>query len=160
MNIAMILEMAADALGDRLAFGTRDDGLSYDALRDAARAVADRVDGSGAERLALMEPNGPLVPATLFGAAWAGRELRAAQLPAARRPARASWSPGSSPRRRRPRTGSTPRRRRTRAFPDAPEPPAVLLFTSGTSAAPKAAVLEHDQLLAYVFNTLEFGVGR
>ena len=30
MNIAMILEMAADALGDRLAFGTRADGLTYD----------------------------------------------------------------------------------------------------------------------------------
>jgi acyl-CoA synthetase (AMP-forming)/AMP-acid ligase II len=41
-------------------------------------------------------------------------------------------------------------------FPDAPERPAVLLFTSGTSAAPKAAVLRHDQLLAYIFNTLEF----
>ena len=37
MNIAMILEMAADALGDRLAFGTRADGLTYDALRNTAR---------------------------------------------------------------------------------------------------------------------------
>jgi len=43
-----------------------------------------------------------------------------------------------------------------RAFPDAPDAPAVLLFTSGTSAEPKVAVLEHAQLLAYVFNTLEF----
>ncbi len=72
MNIAMILEMAADALGDRLAYGTRADGLSYEGLRQAARGIAERVDGTGAERLALMESNAPIVPATLFGAAWAG----------------------------------------------------------------------------------------
>ena len=40
MNIAMILEMAADALGDRLAYGTRADGLSYEGLRQAARAAS------------------------------------------------------------------------------------------------------------------------
>ncbi|HEV7762507.1 MAG TPA: long-chain fatty acid--CoA ligase, partial [Acidimicrobiales bacterium] len=43
------------------------------------------------------------------------------------------------------------------AFADAPEAPAVVLYTSGTSSAPKAAVLRHDQLLSYVFNSLEFG---
>ena len=46
MNIAMILEMAADALGDRLAFGTRAEGLTYDELRNTARAVAERVEGT------------------------------------------------------------------------------------------------------------------
>jgi acyl-CoA synthetase (AMP-forming)/AMP-acid ligase II len=156
VNIAMILEMAADALGDRIAFGSRADGLSYDALRTAARAVADRVEGSGAERLALMEPNGPIVPATLFGAAWAGvsyaplnyrlPQASLEQLVARIEPALVAgpnWLESKDP------SG--------RAFPDSPERPAVLLFTSGTSAEPKAAVLEHDQLLAYVFNTLEFG---
>ena len=44
MNIAMVLEMAADALGDRVAFGSRDDGLTYAELRRAARAVAQRID--------------------------------------------------------------------------------------------------------------------
>jgi acyl-CoA synthetase (AMP-forming)/AMP-acid ligase II len=34
---------------------------------------------------------------------------------------------------------------------------AVLLYTSGTTAAPKAAVLRHRHLLAYVLNTVEFG---
>ncbi|TDC71849.1 long-chain fatty acid--CoA ligase [Actinomadura sp. GC306] len=34
---------------------------------------------------------------------------------------------------------------------------AVLLYTSGTTAAPKSAVLRHRHLLAYVLNTLEFG---
>ena len=71
----MILEMAADALGDRVAFGNLDDGLTYEQLRAAARAVARR--GSTADRVpvtsvALMEPLSPIVPAALFGAAWAG----------------------------------------------------------------------------------------
>ena len=33
----------------------------------------------------------------------------------------------------------------------------MLLFTSGTSATPKAAVLDHANLLSYVLNTVEFG---
>ena len=36
------------------------------------------------------------------------------------------------------------------------EPPAVYLFTSGTSAAPKAAVLRHRHLASYVIGTVEF----
>jgi acyl-CoA synthetase (AMP-forming)/AMP-acid ligase II len=35
--------------------------------------------------------------------------------------------------------------------------PAVLLYTSGTTAAPKAAVLRHRHLTAYVIGTVEFG---
>ena len=34
---------------------------------------------------------------------------------------------------------------------------AVLLYSSGTTAAPKAALLRHRHLLAYVWNTVEFG---
>jgi acyl-CoA synthetase (AMP-forming)/AMP-acid ligase II len=151
----MILEMAADALGDRIAFGTRADGLSYEALRAAARAVADRVDGSGAERLALIEPNGPIVPATLFGAAWAGvsyapLNYRLPEASLEHLVARIEPAIVVAPHWLDVKDASD------RAFPDAPEHPAVLLFTSGTSAEPKAALLEHDQLLAYVFNTLEF----
>jgi acyl-CoA synthetase (AMP-forming)/AMP-acid ligase II len=36
------------------------------------------------------------------------------------------------------------------------EGPAVLLYTSGTSAAPKAAVLRHRHLTSYVIGTVEF----
>jgi len=37
------------------------------------------------------------------------------------------------------------------------DPVAVLLYTSGTTAAPKAALLRHRHLLAYVWNAVEFG---
>lgn len=152
----MLLDMAADAFGDRVAIGSLDSGLGYDQLRRCARAIADRVADSGARHVALIEPNSPLVPATLFGAAWAGvsyaplnyrlpdasvQELLDRLEPAI--VAAPNWLEPASP--------------STRTFPDAPEPPAVVLFTSGTSAAPKAALLEHDRLLAYVFNTVEFG---
>ena len=40
--------------------------------------------------------------------------------------------------------------------PATDESPAVLLFTSGTTAAPKAAVLRHENLLSYVLQTVEF----
>ena len=158
MNIAMILEMAADALGDRIAIGTKADGLSYAQLRAAARGIAHRVgeEHGHVETLALIEPLSPVVPAALFGAAWAGvsyaplnyrlpdpqlRELLHRLEPVV--VVGPNWvDPGSDP-------GSE--------FAPAPERPAVLLFTSGTSAAPKVALLRHDQLLAYIFNTLEFG---
>jgi acyl-CoA synthetase (AMP-forming)/AMP-acid ligase II len=40
---------------------------------------------------------------------------------------------------------------------DDDDPVAVVLYTSGTTAAPKAALLRHWHLLAYVWNTVEFG---
>src|SRR6185437_13257595 len=43
------------------------------------------------------------------------------------------------------------------APPDSPSAPAVVLYTSGTSSAPKAALLDHDHLLSYILTTVEFG---
>ena len=161
MNIAMILEMAADALGDRVAFGSRDDGLTFErAPPGRARRRRPGRRTRARDAVALMEPlrrrraRGPLRRRV------GGRQLRAAQLPPARRVqleqlldriqpvvvAAPNWVDAEED------SG--------RAFPDAPETPAVLLFTSGTSAAPKAAVLDHEQLLSYVFNTMEFGQRR
>src|SRR5260370_429953 len=55
--------------------------------------------------------------------------------------------------------------RETRASPEAqppdPESVAVLLFTSGTTGEPKAAVLRHRHLTSYVISTVEFmGAGE
>ena len=37
---------------------------------------------------------------------------------------------------------------------------AILLFTSGTTGAPKAAVLRQKHLVSYIFGSVEFGGGR
>ncbi len=155
MNIAMLLDMAADGIGDRIAFGSRTDGLTYEALRRHARAIGAHVRASEVHTVALLAESSPLVPAALFGAAWAG----------------AAYAPINF---RLPEDARRELLHRLRpadvaddgwlgfplaseaSFPDEPTRPAVLLFTSGTSAAPKAAVLEHDQLLAYQLNTVEF----
>ena len=50
------------------------------------------------------------------------------------------------------RTGPAPR---PRLRPD-PDLPCVLLYTSGTTAAPKAAVLRHRHLMSYLLGTVEF----
>jgi len=151
----MLLEMAADGLGERVAIGTAADGLTYDAARRAASAAGARVARSEAHTVALLSETSALTPVALFAAAWAGAayaplnyrlpEPARLELLHRLRPAEVAsddWlQAGDS-------DGS--------AYPDSPARPAVLLFTSGTSAAPKVAVLEHDQLLAYIFNTVEF----
>src|SRR5690606_25520485 len=42
-------------------------------------------------------------------------------------------------------------------WPDDADAIAVLLFTSGTTGAPKAAVLRHRHLVSYVLAAVEFG---
>jgi acyl-CoA synthetase (AMP-forming)/AMP-acid ligase II len=155
VNIALILEMAADGMGRRRAIGE----LTFGQVRTAAAHVARRAAGGPGQSTTLttLLPNGPHLPIALFGAAWAGmsyaplnyRLSEASKLELVRRVQPAvdfdeSWIAA---------TGETP----PQPYVNDPVNPAVLLFTSGTSAAPKAAVLEHDNLAAYLFNTLEFG---
>src|SRR5690348_10112675 len=68
----MLLEMAADAMGERVAVGSRDGGLTYAALLDRARRAAAVVAASHAERLGLVDVNSDIVPTLLFAGAVAG----------------------------------------------------------------------------------------
>ena len=72
MNVSMILDMAADGQGDRIAIGSRRGGLTYAELRQAARAGSHALLAGGHDTLAMAEPSGPVVPVALFAAAWAG----------------------------------------------------------------------------------------
>jgi acyl-CoA synthetase (AMP-forming)/AMP-acid ligase II len=160
VNLAMLLEMVADGLGDRVAIGNRADGLTYARVRELAAAVPKHLAAAGATTVALADHTGPIVPVALFGAAWAGAsyaplnyrlpEAALTRLVEQVQPAMLV-DPPTATRWLDPSADAA-----TDAFPDEPERPAILLFTSGTSAAPKAAVLRHEHLLSYIFNTVEF----
>jgi acyl-CoA synthetase (AMP-forming)/AMP-acid ligase II len=160
MNITMILEMAASA-GDRPAVTADGRSLTPAELLRLAHAAAGRFRGhpavlyQGASHLAY--------PVALFGAAVAGvpfvplnYRLGGPQLDAlvSRHPGalviRPSDLEGLLEAAEPPLPDSEP-------APEDGDPAAVLLYTSGTTAEPKAAVLRHRHLLAYVLNTVEFG---
>ncbi len=158
MNIAMLLEMTADTFGDRVAFSSGDQNLTYAGLRVAARKVAEQLAPRSLKTLAISRETSALTPIALFGAAWAGvtyaplnHRLPAVvqdQLLHRLQPAELvneSWLGEAE---------------QEKEFVDSPENPAVILFTSGTTADPKAALLQHSQLLAYQFNTVEFGSAK
>src|SRR5581483_11961053 len=68
----MLLEMAADGMGDRVAVGRAKDGTTYAGLLEDARRLAAVLQASGAERLVLVDVNSDDIPTLLFGAALAG----------------------------------------------------------------------------------------
>ena len=178
MNVAMLLEMAADGAPGRVALGSRTSGggRTYQDLLASARRAATVIRASGAANVAMLDCNSAAVPIAVFGAALAGRpfsplnyRLAPAQLSLAlARLAPAMVVTGSDM--------SVPdgiagieivERRRFLDAEAVAEPadadaggdgegPAVLLFTSGTTGEPKAAVLRHRHLLSYILQTVEF----
>jgi acyl-CoA synthetase (AMP-forming)/AMP-acid ligase II len=177
MSINILLDMVADAFPERPAIQFEDRVLTVGQLRDAASALAAVVRDAGAEELVFFGVNGPSLPLVLFGAAMAG-------VPAV--PLNYRLPPGQVVellnRLRRPLIIADPAfvdgiaaagfavrsgdglidqmLEEDAAGPAAAvvddNQPAVVLFTSGTTAAPKAAVLRHRHLLSYVLQTVDF----
>jgi acyl-CoA synthetase (AMP-forming)/AMP-acid ligase II len=163
MNITMILEMAASA-GDRPAVTADGRSLTPAELLRLANAAAGRFRGHPA---VLYQATSHLAyPVALFGAAIAGvplvplnYRLGAQQLDALvdRHPGALVIRPPDLGGLLEPAESLEPDGEPT---PEGDDPAAVLLYTSGTTAEPKAAVLRHRHLLAYVLNTVEFGSAR
>ena len=177
MNIALLLEMAADGAGDRVAVGPRSGGMSYSELLRLARNTAGWLASQEGDRAALLDGNSPAVPLLLFGAALAGRQfapvsyrLAGPQL----RDVLTRLAPGllvsgmnavlpdplpgglTAWRREQLLTAADRRADSGTLSQAGPDDVAVLLFTSGTTGEPKAAVLRHRQLVAYVIGGVEF----
>lgn len=176
MNIAMLLDMAAADDPDRVATGPLNAGTTRAELRDAAAGVANLVRAVGAEELVFAGLNGPAFPVLLFGAALAGVPL----VPVNYRLSAQALA-GLLDRTERPlvvadedfagvfagsghdviTTADMLHKARTAGPGGGPgaseDDPAVLLFTSGTTAEPKAAVLRHRHLVNYILQTVEFG---
>ncbi len=179
MNLMMLLEMAATAMGDRVVVGPSGSGITCDDLMGRAAGLAGRLRSSRAERLLLCDEPSAVLPVSLFGAAWGG----AAYLPVnyrlpdddlralAERAAPALAVADSDGARRLagvdgleiveredlladPAGGADPAD--PGDWPIESDAAAVLLYTSGTSGPPKAAVLRHRHLVSYVFGTVEF----
>lgn len=171
MNVALLLDLAAEAMPDRVALGGRG-GLTFHQLRGRVRRLAGALAATGAQRIAFLDSTGPGFVETLFACAWAGLtfaplnyRLRPSELAAQLAglgPAVLVHGAGAADKAGAVAAGARLMPTGTEGpalddFPMDPDAIAVLLHTSGTTAAPKAAVLRHRQLFAYVTGSVELG---
>lgn len=176
MNVAMLLEMAADGMGERIAVGTRTAGLAYVDLLDRARRAATFVTESGAQRVGMVGVNSELVPTLLFASAVAGvpfapisyrlADDRLRAIVARIAPALVVADEGAAERIDGIDGVSVLTREQfderlmssapaTEGHTD-PDQVAIWLFTSGTTGEPKAALLRHRHLVSYVLSSIDF----
>ncbi|MFG3025376.1 class I adenylate-forming enzyme family protein [Streptomyces sp. NPDC048254] len=174
MNISMLLDMAAEGFGDRVVIGRADDGLTAGRLRELALGGTELVRAADADAIVYLAVNGPALPVALFAAARAGvplvpvnYRLGDAQLDAllANHPRalgiadpehgealRRAGLPVRSPADWLAQAAEHP----AGDDPGPTDAPAVLIYTSGTTSAPKGVVLRHHNLVSYVLGTVEF----
>lgn len=177
MNVMMLLEMAAQGFGERVAFQNGDDTLTYGDLYAAAGVAARRIRDSGCSHVATLDVSSLATPVILFGCAWAGvpyvplnYRLTEAEIDALlQRVAPALLLTGPD---------------RVEDFAGRPDVQALsreafladcrqgepgeadwsmegeniasLLFTSGTTGTPKAAILRQRHLTSYILSSVEF----
>ncbi|KHK90402.1 class I adenylate-forming enzyme family protein [Novosphingobium malaysiense] len=178
MNLALLLEMAAEAAPDRVGLVCDGKRWTYGALLDAARGAFELIEQSNAEYVALLDESSEAAVIAVFGAALAGvpycplnYRLPDADLAALLGRISPALVIGDEERISRIASdqGHTVMARQEftlKAQEAVPEPDsreydpgegvAIQLFTSGTTAAPKAAILRHSNLLGYILGTVEF----
>ena len=178
MNVMMLLEMASQAMGERSVFHCEGDRWTVAELFDGAGRIAAHFRGSGMEHAAILDTSSAAVPLSLFGAGWAGMpfvplnyRLTGAELDAlieritptllVTDDERAAALRGRDGIQVVTRNELFEIARGSDKIPDAdwsmePEEIAILLFTSGTTGAPKAAVLRHKHMVSYILGSVDF----
>src|SRR3546814_15938704 len=71
MNISTILDMAAEAFGERVALVCGEQRYTYAELRECAVRAAARIKASGAAYVALLDVASPAAPIAIYAAAYA-----------------------------------------------------------------------------------------
>ena len=172
----MLLEMAAEGDPERVVLGSHDGGITASDLLERSRRAAIYFEKTGSEVVGYFGLNTDTLPVALFGAALAGipfaplnyrapdEQLRGIlgrvaggvmiaddeeverldAVGAGHIITKAEFAAAIAE----PVTGEHP-------FVD-PEEIAVLLFTSGTTSEPKAAILRHRHLVSYIISSVEF----
>ena len=177
MNLMMLLEMASSGFGERTAVGSHGRGLTYEQLFQRSGSAAAHFREAGIDRVSMVDVSSEALPIALFGSAWAGvpfvplnyrltvpelRHLASEVAPSVtvcnddalaaiedldgvravvRPDFLTQWAEGSTP---------------DSDWNVDPDEIAILLYTSGTTGAPKAAVLRHKHLVSYVIGSVEF----
>ncbi|RLT90232.1 MULTISPECIES: class I adenylate-forming enzyme family protein [unclassified Ketobacter] len=178
MNISLILQMAAEAEPDRTALVCNGRRWTYGTLWQAANGAAVSISRSGCSYVALLDESSEATAIALFGAALAGvpyvplnYRLADADLAALLHRIKPAYAVGDVERIVRLNPEGSHRclqRRDFVAAADSITEPfeekqlddgavAAQIFTSGTTSAPKAALLKHENLLSYILGTVEFG---
>jgi acyl-CoA synthetase (AMP-forming)/AMP-acid ligase II len=177
MNLSLLLDMTRDGFADRVLLGSHTGGITADDLHRRTVGGARELRRTGATALIYLGVNGPAFPVSMFAAARAGiplvplnyrlgdEQLRA--LVAHHPGALAVTDAGQLDRVR----GIGVRAMTLEEWlavtaelaadeidePELQSDAAVIIYTSGTTSAPKGVVIRHSNLLSYVFGSVEFG---